>query len=265
MNPPIPTEIAEQLANACAVLKQHLGETLLAIHLLGSAVDGGLRPHSDIDLLVTVGTPLPGAVRRALMLDLLSVSAWPGTDPSRRALEVTVLVRDQLVPWRYPPQRELQFGEWLREELQAGCIPPATADPDIAILLTQARQHSLCLTGPPMPELFGPVPREDLAKALVATVTQWNEAPDWQGDERNVVLALARIWFSAATGAIAPKDVAACWALERLPPEHRPVLAYARAAYLQGADHTLSGRAEQVAAFMRYARSVIEHRLSGTR
>ncbi|EXF45146.1 aminoglycoside resistance protein [Pseudomonas sp. BAY1663] len=116
-----------------------------------------------------------------------------------------------------------------------------------------------------MPELFGPVPREDLARALAATVAQWGEAPDWQGDERNVVLALARIWFSAATGAIAPKDVAACWALERLPPEHRPVLAYARAAYLQGADHTLSGRAEQVAAFMRYARSVIEHRLSGTR
>ncbi|GEM_PF-6550602 len=47
-------------------------------------------------------------------------------------------------------------------------------------------------------------------------------AADWQGDERNVVLALARIWFSAATGTIAPKDVAANWALERLPQEHRP-------------------------------------------
>ncbi|MGE4404874.1 AadA family aminoglycoside 3''-O-nucleotidyltransferase [Pseudomonas sp.] len=265
MNPPMPSDIAEQLASACTVLKQHLGGTLQAIHLFGSAVDGGLRPHSDIDLLVTVGRPLPGAVRRALMLDLLSVSAWPGTDPSRRALEVTVLVHDQLVPWRYPPQRELQFGEWLREELLAGRIPPATPDPDIAILLTQARQHSLCLAGPPMPELFEPVPREDLARALAATVAQWNEAPDWQGDERNVVLALARIWFSAATGAIAPKDVAASWILERLPPEQRPVLAHARTAYLQGVDHTLSGRTEQVAAFVRYARNVIEHRLPGTR
>ena len=28
--------------------------TLLAVHLYGSAVDGGLKPHSDIDLLVTV-------------------------------------------------------------------------------------------------------------------------------------------------------------------------------------------------------------------
>ena len=68
-----------------------------------------------------------------------------------------------------------------------------------------------------------------------------------------MVLALARIWYSAATGAVAPKDVAANWALERLPPEHRPVLASARASYLGSANHDLAERAEQVAAFVRYA------------
>ena len=35
----------------------------------------------------------------------------------------------------------------------------------------------------------------------------WNSQPDWAGDERNVVLTLSRIWYSAATGKIAPKDV----------------------------------------------------------
>lgn len=263
MNLSVPIEIAEQLTHACAVLERQLDETLLAIHLFGSALDGGLRPHSDIDLLVTVNAPLPNPLRRALMLDLLSVSAWPGSDPSRRALEVTLLVREHLVPWRYPPQRELQFGEWLREELQAGSIPPATPDPDIAILLTKASQHSLCLAGPPVSELFEPVPREDFSRALADTVTQWNEASDWQGDERNVVLALARIWYSAATGAIAPKDVAAAWALERLPPEHRPVLASARDAYLGSANHDLAERAEQVAAFVGYVKGSIEGLLSG--
>jgi streptomycin 3"-adenylyltransferase len=146
------------------VLERHLGGTLLAIHLFSSALDGGLKPHSDIDLLVTVSTPLPAPLRRALMLDLLSVSAWPGTAPSRRALEVKLLVREHAVPWRYPPQRELQFGEWLREELQSGSIPPAASVPDIAILLSKARQRSLCLAGPPVSELFEPVPREDFAR-----------------------------------------------------------------------------------------------------
>src|SRR5690606_40350799 len=116
MNPSAPSEITAQLSGACTVLERHLGETLLAIHLFGSAIDGGLRPHSDIDLLVTVSVPVPDPVRRSLMLDLLPVSAWPGSDPARRALEVTLLVREHLVPWRYPPPRELQFGEWLRED-----------------------------------------------------------------------------------------------------------------------------------------------------
>ncbi len=34
--------------------RRHLEPTLLAVHLYGSAVDGGLKPYSDIDLLVTV-------------------------------------------------------------------------------------------------------------------------------------------------------------------------------------------------------------------
>ncbi|WP_420868027.1 aminoglycoside adenylyltransferase domain-containing protein [Burkholderia diffusa] len=38
---------------------------------------------------------------------------------------------------------------------------------------------------------------------------QWDAEPDWRGDECNVVLAIARIWYGAATGGIAPKDVAA--------------------------------------------------------
>ena len=38
------------------------------------------------------------------------------------------------------------------------------------------------------------------------------------------------------TGAIAPKDAAADWALDRLPSEHRVVVARARAVYLGEAD-----------------------------
>src|SRR5690606_19689287 len=124
---------------------------------------------SDIDLLVTVSAPLATRVRHSLMTDLLSISAWPGTSPSYRALEVTVVVKDEVVPWRYPPMRELQFGEWLREALQAGQNQLATLDHDLAILLTKARQHSICLMGTPASELFDPVPKSDFTKALLDT------------------------------------------------------------------------------------------------
>jgi streptomycin 3"-adenylyltransferase len=46
---------------------------------------------------------------------------------------------------------------------------------------------------------------------------------------RNVILTLARIWSTAATGVIRSKDAAAGWVFDRLPEAHRPVLARARA------------------------------------
>ncbi|SEA60153.1 streptomycin 3-adenylyltransferase [Nitrosospira multiformis] len=111
----------------------------------------------------------------------------------------------------------------------------------------------------PASELFDPVPKESFVKALSDTAAQWNEESDWQGDERNVVLALARIWFSVSTGEIARKDAAAAsWLLERLPHEHRAVLMVALAAYLGTARDDLAEPTEQVASFVRYSKAMIE-------
>jgi len=51
----------------------------------------------------------------------------PQLSQARAVLErhLALVVRDEVVPWRYPPLRELQFGEWLREALQAGIVEPA--------------------------------------------------------------------------------------------------------------------------------------------
>lgn len=253
----VPTQITEQVSQACAVIKRYLASTLQAIHLFGSAVDGGLKTHSDIDLLVTVSAPLDEALRQALLLELLTLSAPPSHNEVRRPLEVTVVCYPEVAPWRYPARRELQFGEWLRQDLLAGIFEPAVSDIDLAILLTKARQHSIALVGPTADALFEPVPEHDFSRALTDTLTQWNAATDWAGDERNVVLTLARIWYSAATGRIAPKDVAAVWLLERLPLEHQPALRDARQAYLGYAEDNLAARAGETTAFILFAKSTI--------
>lgn len=82
----------------------------------------------------------------------------------------------------------------------------------------------------------------------------------WAGDARNIVLTLARIWYSAATGKIAPKDVAAGWALERLPAEHQPVLLEAQQDYLGHREEHLAARQEAVAAFVRFVKAAISDR-----
>lgn len=252
----VPVQISAQVASACALISRHLGNTLQAIHLFGSAVDGGLKPQSDIDLLVTVSEPLTNSVRQGLMMDLQAISAWPVAN-GIRPLEVTVIQHAAVIPWRYPPMRECQYGEWLRDELAAGQIQGACTDHDLAILITKARTHSICLLGTPAAKLFEPVPQHDLLNAYSDTLAQWQAPTDWEGDERNVVLALARIWFSLETGGFAPKDRAAQWAIQRLPAQHQTVLHGAMTSYLgQGPDQT-SENSTQVAAYVHYIKARI--------
>ncbi len=98
---------------------------------------------------------------------------------------------------------------------------------------------------------------QDLFEALNETLTLWNSPPDWAGDERNVVLTLSRIWYSAVTGKIAPKDVAADWAMERLPAQYQPVILEARQAYL-GQDILLGLAAASVLGeFVHYVKGEI--------
>ncbi|WP_241229360.1 nucleotidyltransferase domain-containing protein, partial [Escherichia coli] len=70
MREAVTIEISNQLSEV-----RHLESTLLAVHLYGSAVDGGLKPYSDIDLLVTVAVKLDETTRRALLNDLMEASA----------------------------------------------------------------------------------------------------------------------------------------------------------------------------------------------
>jgi hypothetical protein len=135
-------------------------------------------------------------------------------------------------------------------------------DIDLAILLTTARQHSIALVGPPAEEFFEPVPESDSFKTLADTVKQWNSLADWVGDERNIVLTLARIWYSAATGKITPKDIASGWALERLPVEYQPILHEARQAYLGHGEDNLAARADRTATFILFVKSEIIYLLA---
>ena len=178
----------------------------------------------------------------------------PSAQPFNRFWDIAIVVRSDIVPWRYPARRELQFGEWQRKDILAGIFEPATTDADLAILLTKAKQHSIVLAGPAAENFFSPVPESDLFRALSDTLKLWNSPPDWAGDERNVVLTLSRIWHTAATGKITPKDVAATWAMARLPAQLQPILLNAKRAYLGQEEDCLPAHADQVAALIKFVK-----------
>lgn len=252
----------KQIQTACALIESILGRELMAIHLYGSAMDGGLKPLSDIDLLVTVRSPLRDEQRHTLMQKLLAISAWPGTSEIYRALEVTVVVWSQIVPWQFPPMRELQFGEWLRDEIANGEYEPAQPDPDLAILLTKARQKSLPLRGEAASTLFEAVPERDLQHTFRQTLALWNRADDLEGDERHILLTLARIGYRVETGQIASKDEAAAWLLPQLPEAHAKLLAEARAEYLGLVTVDWAEKMPQIEAFVRDVKKTILEKMA---
>lgn len=233
------TEAMKQAESVVRVVETVLGAPVVGAYLLGSAVLGGLRQSSDLDVFVVLDRRLTVRQREQLTGELLTISGeYPPRGPAR-PVELTAVVHEDVRPWRYPPRCEYQYGEWERAQYERGEVPSAVASPDLALLVTMVLQGDTAVTGPAPARVLDPVPRADLEHAITADIPE--SLNELDTDTRNVVLRLARTWTTLATGRIEPKDVAAGWALRQLPAEHRPVLEHARAVYL-GAEEENWGR-----------------------
>ena len=83
----------------------------------------------------------------------------------------------------------------------------------------------------------------------------------YKGDERNVLLTLARMWFSLETAEMTTKDKAAAWAMPKLPPSLAPLLETARAAYLGETKDRWDDKEDAVKTLMAVMKAQIEARL----
>lgn len=208
-------------------------DALVGIYLYGSALAGGLRPDSDIDLAVVTSRRLTATEREALIDAVRPLSRRSLRPADWRPLEVTVMALPDVRPWRYPPHVDLQYGEWLTDdELDGRARGSAVTSPDAAVAITMLRQVSHACLGPSAEHILEPVPRDDLVRATLDSIP--GLVADLDHDTRNVLLTLARMWTTTATGAIRSKDDAAQWAAGRLPLPGRQLLDRARALYLEG-------------------------------
>lgn len=249
-------EVPDEAKLAQSVVEGVLGDSIIAIYLFGSAVVGGLKHDSDVDILVIVSSSPTFEQRKALAFQLMSKSGAIGNPQSIRPLEVTVISASDAIPWRYPPRAEFVYGEWLREQIEAGSIPEPAQDPDLAIVLKTVIDNSLPLRGDSAARILEPVPKTDIRRAIRDSLPGLLAGA--AGDERNVVLTLSRMWLTAATGHIAPKDMAAEWAAKQVPPEYAALLKYAREGYLGMAEDRWDGMEAELETLTSYIKDSIE-------
>lgn len=220
-----------QLQAVLALVQQILNLDLQALYLHGSAVAGGLRPQSDLDILAVVDAPLSDTQRQELIAALMPVSApHPATPGGPRCIELVVCRLADLQRNMHPAKVEFIYGEWLRDAFNEGYLSEAAADPEYTLLLAQARQQAKLVWGRDVLAEVPATPIEHIRQAMRDGAEPLYEG--LRGDERNVLLTLARMWRTGVHGDFVTKEQAAAWAIPSLPSKLARTLEYARLAYV---------------------------------
>jgi streptomycin 3"-adenylyltransferase len=185
----------------------------------------------------------------------LKISSYPVSAEGVRPLEVTLVVKDEISPWRHPAKKDLIFGEWLRPSLEIGDISPASFDPDLTLVLAQVRSSNVRLFGDAATDLIPEIPENDICKAIQDSLPILIGYT--QGDERNVILTLARMLVTLKTGKFFSKDQAVDEILESIPSQYQGTLLLAKAGYLGLEKDNWSELGDEVDAIVQYMEGLI--------
>jgi predicted nucleotidyltransferase len=236
VRPGDPGATEKQLDRLVTGIEGILGTGLLGMYRHGSAVLGGLRPDSDIDIVVVATRRTSTDEKRRVIELLLTLSGGRSSTALGRPIELDIVVASEIRPWRYPPPFDVHYGELWRDRFERGDLEPwpSGTNPDLASAITMVLLGDRPLVGPRPADVFDPVPRADYLDAILRDTETVDEYLPW--DTRNVVLTLPRIWSAIATEGVHSKESAALWALERIPEEHRAVLERAVSAYRGDTD-----------------------------
>ncbi|OIO59025.1 MAG: adenylyltransferase [Verrucomicrobia bacterium CG_4_10_14_3_um_filter_43_23] len=217
----------KQIKDCLSLLKMVLGPDLLGVYLYGSSINGGLQKYSDLDLLIVSERATTYEEKTKLVTNLLQISGIY-MKSSRLPIEMTIVVKSSVNPWRYPPCFDFQYGDWLLKEFEGGNIEPWPTKemPDLALLITQVLLASKTLCGLDPDQLLCNVPHRDFMMALVHELKGLMDNLDH--DTRNALLTYARIWNTVETNTIQSKPAAADWVMNLLPDVYQPVMKRAK-------------------------------------
>jgi streptomycin 3"-adenylyltransferase len=220
--------IQQQIEETLALLQDVFGENLLGFYVYGSLLLGGLQKYSDLDLLAITSRETTRQEKEKIAKALLKISGIYAVSKELKPIELTIVVKSQINPWRYPPSFDFLYGDWMRQDFESGNVEPWHTKelPNLALVITQLLLSNKIAFGPDPSVLLDPVPYDDFMRAITQEIDSILKDIEW--DTRNVLLTLARIWSTVETDLIRSKTDAADWTIDKLPKKYEPILVRAK-------------------------------------
>ena len=219
--------LLHQLKNAYI---QILESKLVGIYLHGSlAFDCFNWQSSDIDFIVVVKEGLSQKEKMALISVLIELS--PQAPP--KGFEMSVVLSQYCRHFVYPTPYELHFSNMhlasAKADLSEFCRHMNGADSDLAAHFTVLKDRGKVLTGAPIADVFGEVPKTDYLSSIRADVADALEAVN--DNPIYVILNLCRVLAFIKGGEVLSKPEGAAWGLENLPADFNALIKAALSDY----------------------------------
>lgn len=131
---------AAQIDEVVSLVREVLGADVVGAYLHGSTALDRLQWRSDLDVLIVSRRPTTSQDKRALIDNLLRISGRGDPSGKARSIELTIVVESEIKPWRYPPQFDFLYGDWMRADFERGNVTPwESPNPDLAPVITMVR------------------------------------------------------------------------------------------------------------------------------
>lgn len=203
--------------------KEILNDNLVGIYLHGSiALNCFNWEKSDIDFIVVINERLSQETK----LQLLQVLEDLRLEAPKKGLEMSVVLKEYCVSFKYPTPYELHYSnQWLEKYLENPlflCGEEIKTDKDLAAHFTIIRHVGIALYGQSIEEVFRKVPKENYIDSIKGDIE--DAKIEIMDNSMYIVLNLCRVLAYIKEDLIISKEQGALWGLENLPKEYSNIL-----------------------------------------
>jgi len=226
-----------------------LGENLIGVYLHGSLAMGCFNPQkSDLDLILVVEEEISAEIKRRFAEKLLQLNE----EAPEKGFELSIVRRAVCKPFVYPTPYLFHYSNGWRkaamENMEKYIADIQGTDKDLGAHFTILNRYGIPLYGPPVEEIFAPVPKQDYFDSIWFDVQ--NAAQDILESPVYIVLNLCRVLGYVRDDLVLSKSTGGEWGMEHLPATFRGLVEAALQSYTSNAEMT--AKDDELRAFAAY-------------